>query len=367
VAELDAIVAAIEDWIDRAVPFALATVVGVRGSTYRGLAARQLMALDGTSIGTVSGGCLDQDVAAIAARVAGTGVPETVEFDLTSDDEAVWGWGIGCNGATRLLVEPAEGAAGFASMIREIRAGQRPTAVVHSIGEGIPGRRALVTLSSVEGSLPAGAVEEARAAIEIGWHRVVEEGPWRFLVEVVGAPSRLIVFGAGHDATPLAASAALLGFEVIVADERRQFLTEERFASAKELIQVEAGGLAAAIGPDPRTYVVLMSHNYLRDLAALRSLLGTDVAYIGALGPGQRLGRLLADLRREGAVISEADLDKLHGPAGLDIGAEGPVEIAWSVMSEVLAVRRGRPGGRLRVRKGPTLASSSLLAGESTE
>ena len=106
-------------------------------------------------------------------------------------------------------------------------------------------------------------------AIEIGWHRVVEDGPWRFLVEVVGAPSRLIAFGAGHDATPLAASAAQLGFEVIVADERRQFLTEERFASAKELIQVEAGGLAAAIGPDPRTYVVLMSHNYLRDLAAL--------------------------------------------------------------------------------------------------
>jgi xanthine/CO dehydrogenase XdhC/CoxF family maturation factor len=367
VAELEAIVAAVEDWTERGVPFALATVVGVRGSTYRGLAARQLMAQDGTSIGSVSGGCLDQDVAAIAARVIETGVAETVEFDLTADDEAVWGWGIGCNGATRLLVEPADSAARLASVIRQIRGGQRPTAIVHSIGEGIPGSMAMVTLSSVDGSLPAGVVEEARAAIEIGWHRVAEEGPWRFLVEVIGAPSRLVVFGAGHDAAPLAAGAAQLGFEVIVVDERRQFLTEERFPTAKELIQVEAGGLAEAIGPDPRTFVVLMSHNYLRDLAALGSLLGTDVAYIGALGPGNRLGRLLADLRADGAVITESDLDKLHGPAGLDIGAEGPVEIAWSVLSEVLAVRRHRPGGRLRVRKGPDRSGAATVGDGSGE
>jgi xanthine/CO dehydrogenase XdhC/CoxF family maturation factor len=110
-----------------------------------------------------------------------------------------------------------------------------------------------------------------------------------------------------------------------------------------------------------------MSHNYLRDLAALRSLVGTEVAYIGALGPGERLGRLLSDLRGEGVVITEADLGKLHGPAGLDIGAEGPVEIAWSVMSEILAVRRSRPGGRLRVRKGPTRPPPPALPERSEE
>jgi xanthine dehydrogenase accessory factor len=96
-----------------------------------------------------------------------------------------------------------------------------------------------------------------------------------------------------------------------------------------------------------------MSHNYLRDLDALTSLLGTDVAYIGALGPGERLQRMLDDLSSGGIEVADSDLSKMHGPAGLDIGAEGPVEIAWSVLAEVLAVSRGKSGGVLRSRKGP--------------
>src|SRR5688500_19652335 len=97
------LITAITDWAERGVPFALATVVGVRGSTYRGLAARQLVAEDGTSVGTVSGGCLDSDLGVVAARVRATRQPELVEFDLTADDEAIWGWGIGCDGVTELL------------------------------------------------------------------------------------------------------------------------------------------------------------------------------------------------------------------------------------------------------------------------
>src|SRR5690606_9308169 len=95
------------------------------------------------------------------------------------------------------------------------------------------------------------------------------------------------------------------------------------------------------------------SHNYLRDLGALESLLGTDVAYIGALGPGERLQRMLDDLATRDVSVGPADLRKLRGPAGLDIGAEGPVEIGWSIMAEVLAVLRGKEGGPLRDRKGP--------------
>ena len=106
----DQLITTIQDWASRNVSFALATVVGVRGSTYRGLAARQLVAADGTSVGTVSGGCLDSDLAGMATRVVLSGRPELIEFDLTADDEAIWGWGIGCNGATELLVEPADSA-----------------------------------------------------------------------------------------------------------------------------------------------------------------------------------------------------------------------------------------------------------------
>ncbi len=135
------------------------------------------------------------------------------------------------------------------------------------------------------------------------------------LLEVVGAPSRLVVCGAGHDAAPLVRFGAELGFEVTVVDDRRQFLTEDRFPDAAHLVHARPSDVSSVIETDPRTYVVLMSHNYLRDLDYLRSLIGTEVAYIGALGPGARLQRLLDDLQTEGTLLLESDLRKLHGPA----------------------------------------------------
>ena len=138
-----------------------------------------------------------------------------------------------------------------------------------------------------------------------------------------------------------------------VVDDRRQFLTEDRFPDAAHLVHVQPADLTSVVDADQRTYVVLMSHNYLRDLDYLRSLVGTDVAYIGALGPGARLGRMIDELRTEGVDVGGHDLAKLHGPAGLDVGAEGPVEIAWAILSEILAVRRHKPAGFLKDRKGP--------------
>jgi xanthine/CO dehydrogenase XdhC/CoxF family maturation factor len=353
--ELERILEAITDWSHRGVDFALATVVGVRGSTYRGLAARQLVDGEGASVGTVSGGCLDTELRRIAGDVIRAGQARLAEFDLTADDEAVWGWGIGCNGATELLVEPASTAASLATHLAAIRAGQRPAALVHTLAGGRPGARAVVTHASVEGSLPAALVEEARLALEEGRHRRAEDSGLTVLIEVVGSPSRLIVCGAGHDAVPVVKAGAELGFEVIVVDDRRQFLAQERFPEAAALVHAEARELAKVVDLDRRSYVVVMSHNYLRDLEYLRVLVGSDVAYVGALGPGERLRRLLDDLSGDGVPLPEEVLARVHGPAGLDIGAEGPVEIAWSIMAEVLAVRRARTGGLLRARKGPVL------------
>jgi xanthine dehydrogenase accessory factor len=350
VPEIDRIRETIKDWSDRGLGFALATVVGVRGSTYRGLAARQLVAADGTSVGTVSGGCLDSDLHAIAARVIGDNTPEVVEFDLTADDEAVWGWGIGCNGATRLLVEPGGSALALAALLAELSGAQRPAAVVHVLSGAIPATRAVVTHNSVDGSLPASVVDSARLALIDSRHRLVDLEGVEALIEVVGSPSRLVVCGAGHDAVPLVRYGAELGFEVIVVDDRRQFLTAERFPEASALVHCEPRDLGSAVELDQRAHVVLMSHNYLRDLDYLRGLLGADVAYIGALGPGARLQRLLSDLD-DGA----PGLSILYGPAGLDIGAEGPSEIALAIMAEIVAVRRAKSGGHLRARKGPDM------------
>ncbi len=360
-AELDRILDAIHDWSEHGVGFALATVVGVRGSTYRGLGARQLVAADGAGVGTVSGGCLDQELHRIALEVIETHRAQIVEFDLTADDEAIWGWGIGCNGATRLLVEPAGSARDLARHILAARADQRPLAITHVLDPGplglAVGARRYDRLDGDGadglGDLDAPVQELARRALHRGRHELVTVGGAELFIEVVGAPSRLVICGAGHDATPVARYGTELGFEVVVVDDRRQVLDRERFDREVALVHGRPADLAEHVELDARTYVVVMSHNYLRDLDYLRCLIGTEVAYIGALGPGARLERLLKDLEAEGVEVGETDLAKIHAPAGLDVGAEGPQEIAWAILAEILAVRRGRGAGFLRRRKGP--------------
>lgn len=355
--ELDGILEAMTDWRTRRIRFALATVVGVRGSTYRGLAARQLISSDGTSIGTVSGGCLDAELTAAARDVVESGASRIVEFDLTADDEAVWGWGIGCNGVTVVLIEPDHTVTPLASGLDRLRSGIDTGVLMHAVDES--GRRWFPWEDRPEAMerLAAHAFDDGRTTLAR-----VPEMDLTVLLEVFGGPPRLLVCGAGHDAVPLVRLGAGLGFEVIVVDDRRQFLTHDRFPDATSLIAGEPSELARAVDLDRRTHAVLITHNYLRDLEYLRSMLGTSVAYIGALGPGERLERLVEDLRDSGDQPSPQDLAKLHGPAGLDIGAEGPIEIAWSILTEIQAARRGRDAGFLRDTKGPDLRPGSQAA-----
>lgn len=347
--ELDRILETARDWSRRHLPYALATVVGVRGSTYRGLGARQLVGADGTSVGTVSGGCLDQDLHRQAQKVIESGRPALVEFDLTADDEAVWGWGIGCNGATELIVEPAERVEELAAQLGST---PRPAVLIHHLEGERLGQRIVVrpAQSSEFGELALRATTE-------GWNRVEQTPDGRVMVEVLGAPRRLIVCGAGHDAIPVVRFGAELGYEVTVADDRRPFLAEERFPGVTAMVQTPPGELAEAVDLGATSSVVIMSHNYLRDLDYLAATFGRGVAYIGVLGPGDRLRRLLDDLAERGIEPDRHDVEVLHGPAGLDIGAEGPVEIAWSILAEITAVRRSHGGGFLRERKGPSVVA----------
>lgn len=341
--ELDLILETARDWHEDGVEFALATVVAVRGSTYRGLGARQLLAADGAGVGTVSGGCLDNDLRAVALQVMETGGARLVEFDLTADDEAVWGWGIGCNGATELLVEPA---APVIDLVTQLEGVERPVAIIHYLSDDRLGRRDLIQPSDAAGEMSQilALGENARAR--------VEGRP--AMIEVIGQPRSLVVCGAGHDAAPLVELASRLGYETTVVDDRRQFLSPSRFPDAARLVRCEPRELAVKVELGTTTAVVVMTHNYLRDLGFLEALIDTGVGYIGLLGPGDRLSRLLADLAEEGIQPAPSDLAVIHGPAGLDLGAEGPTEIAWSILSEILAVRRGAGGGFLRSRKGPT-------------
>ncbi|MBA2425819.1 MAG: XdhC family protein [Actinobacteria bacterium] len=287
-------------------------------------------------------------------------------YDLTADDEVIWGWGLGCNGAIEVFVEPGDKAAEVADALALALEEERSIAVATVIEtglEGVPtGARLLVHPGGVEGGVGVARADEAigvaaASALATGATAIVPialgGAELRVFIEVLQPPLRMLVCGAGHDAIPLVRAASALGWRVVVVDDRDAFLDEQRFPGATGFVAAPPAEVAAAAGVDGRTYAVVMSHNYLRDRDYLRSLLGTEVGYIGMLGPNARLERLLEDLGRDGVVPSAGDLAKLYGPAGLDIGAEGPDEIAASIIAEVLATSRSRGAGFLRERPGP--------------
>lgn len=349
---------------------ALATVVGARGSTYRRPGARLLVSDSGELIGNISGGCLDNDIKIEAREVmAGKGA-RLVDFDLTADDEAVWGWGLGCNGALEVFVEPPDHAAEVVGSLKLALQERRSIGLVTVLSGTVPGvekgARIVVhpdgrTESSV-GDADADA-EATHSALEALAERkpgrktlsVGDKGELSVFVEPLEPPMRLLICGAGEDVIPLVRLAAAIGWETVVADDRDNLLNRDRFPEATEFVHLpKALEVVDKAGVDRLTAAVVMTHNYLRDQDHLQALLGTDVMYIGMLGPKTRLKRLLPDLATEGVYPSEEDEAKIYGPAGLDIGAEGPDEIAWALIAEIMAVRSGRNAGFLKNRQGPT-------------
>ena len=347
---------------------ALATIVAVRGSTYRRPGARLLVPEEGAPIGNISGGCLEGDVADVARLVMKEGVARLASWDLTADDDAVWGLGLGCNGAIAVFVEPADKAAEVAGALRMALEEERPISVVTVLETTVPGveygaRLVVRPGGETEGTL--GDRQLDRAAAEAALLLLAKEhsevrrlagtdGEVRAFVEVLEPPLRLLVCGAGHDAIPLVRAATVLGWKAIVVDDRPGFLNEERFPGAAGFVSVERPDMAAKVAPvDERTHAVVMTHNFLRDKDYLRSLLSSPARYIAMLGPSARTERLIAELREEGVEFGEAERARIHGPAGLDLGSEGPEEIAQAIVAEIIAARHGRKGGFLRERKGP--------------
>jgi len=365
VSEITDVLEAIESLSARGERMALATIVAVRGSTYRRPGARLLVPEQGAPVGNISGGCLEGDVADMARVVMSEGTARLAGWDLTADDDAVWGLGLGCNGAIEVFIEPADEAVEVAHALRTALEEEQPICVVTVLesrdGEISPGSRIVVRRDGEpQGSLgdPAADVEAIAAARELlgaerSEVRTLARGV-RVFVEVLEPPLRLLVCGAGHDAIPLVRAARNLGWDPIVVDDRPGLLQHERFPEASGFVPVvspEHVGKVAAI--DGRTHAVVMTHNFLRDKEYLRSLLDSDAGYIGMLGPSARTQRLVMDLADEGVDITDADRDRIHGPAGLDLGAEGPEEIAQAIVAEIVAVRHGRQGGLLKERPGP--------------
>ena len=249
--EITDVLQAIESLSAKGERMALATIVAVRGSTYRRPGARLLVPEEGAPIGNISGGCLEGDVADMARVVMSEGTARLAGWDLTADDDAVWGLGLGCNGAIEVFIEPADQAADVAHALRVALEEERPICVVTVLESEDDGRRAGLAARRAprrrpEGSLgqadvDAEAIAAARELLdaERSEVRTFAHGV-RAFVEVLEPPLRLLVCGAGHDAIPLVRAARGIGWSPIVVDDRPGFLNDERFPEATGFVHVEA-------------------------------------------------------------------------------------------------------------------------------
>jgi xanthine dehydrogenase accessory factor len=216
-------------------------------------------------------------------------------------------------------------------------------------GEGAGSKLLVVEGGETVGDGPA---ELARLADDVqrgGRNRLLELDGRTVFAEVYGPPPRLFVYGAVDTAEALCRGAALLGWTSIVADARATFATRERIPSADELIVAWPEEALAQVAPDHQTAVVVLTHDDKFDEPALQGALATDAFYVGALGSRRNQERRRERLREAG--VDDEALDRIHGPCGLDVGADTQAETALSILAEILAVRAGRSGGPLREAK----------------
>jgi xanthine dehydrogenase accessory factor len=347
----------------------LATVVQVAGSAYRRPGARMLMTEERWHAGSISGGCLERELVRRAMWLTSEGKVARVTFDSLSEDEALW-LGTGCGGRVDVLLERLRPEDGLNPLdfltgcVRQRQAGVLAT-VVHAEGSPLvaEGARLLLGGGGAQRAAPGllqavPALEaEARAALEAGRTQSrtyeVEGGRVHMLLEVVQPPLPLLVFGSGHDVVPLVDTARAVGWHVTVATRRPQELVARLGNRADAVVGCRYEEVTSAVELGARTAAVVMTHHYESDKALLEALLPSPVRYIGVLGPRSRTERILEELVREGRGGTEAQRARVYGPAGLDIGAEGPEEIALAIVAEVRAVVAGHGGGSLRDRQGP--------------
>jgi xanthine/CO dehydrogenase XdhC/CoxF family maturation factor len=355
-----------------------------------------LVCESGTSTGTISAGCLESDVIEHAKRVLRTDAAKLVEYNTAStSDEMTWGLGLGCSGIVRVLVEPLASGSLYIEALRrscEVRPDAASVSVAtvyhYAPSELAPAAARIATGArlfineegdvsheKLSGEMAAMLESEVRALTRGGVTSAaciydVDGVAAKVFIETLLPPVPLVVLGAGHDALPVVELARTLGWQTEVVDPQARPASRSRFAIADRVTLSRPEDVEAHVRITPRTMTLLMSHNYSQDLVLLKFLLASPARYIGVMGPRKRTERMLRDL----AATEETNRARLHSPAGLDIGANGPAEIALSILAEMRAVLEGRRGGMLRERRGSihgrpvdgecvTLAEEQILPG----
>jgi xanthine dehydrogenase accessory factor len=304
---------------DESRPTAVAMVVGTKRSAPRPIGSRLLVTDSGEMYGSVSGGCVESDVALRAQEVLRTGTPELITYGISDDD--AFDVGLPCGGEIDVFIQPLD------------------TDEVRRVAEAVDGDQRLAVTTTLTGEA-AGAKRYGDGEAHSAARR---EGD--ALVEQYAPAPVLMVFGAVDTAQAVCRIAKTVGFRTIVSDARAKFATAERLPDADQVIVGWPAMAYEQHPPDAATYVVVLTHDARFDEPALGPALRSEAAYIGALG-----SRRAQDKRRErllNAGYKESEIERISGPLGLDIGALTPSETAISIMAEVIAAQRGRNGGRL--------------------
>jgi xanthine dehydrogenase accessory factor len=297
---------------------AVATVVATRKSSPRPVGSKLFVSESGEIEGSVSGGCVENDVVLAAQEVLAGGDPRLLTYGIT--DDMAFTVGLPCGGEIDVFVEPLRDVV-ESGVVLTVIAGEGVGEKVHD-------------------------AELELVALRRGSSHVVQTEDRTLFADVHADPPRLFVYGAVDTAESLCAAAKLLGWRTIVADARPRFATQERLPSADEILVSWPDEAVAQVAPDAATAIVVLTHDDKFDMPLVRAALVTDAFYVGWVGSRRNQERRRGVLRDEG--VPDEELDRISGPSGLDLGAHSPAETAVSILGEILAVRAGRDGGRLR-------------------
>jgi xanthine/CO dehydrogenase XdhC/CoxF family maturation factor len=345
---------------------AMATVVQVRGSSYRSPGARMLITDDGKWVGSISGGCLEGDALRKARQVMADNKPFTVTYDTREDSNQNLGIGLGCNGVIDVLLEPVNSDEQgnpvkiFESLINLKEPVALATIFSNKLftGEKLlidTNREKLISFSNsrIENIVMQDLVKvfETRKCEAKKYN--IHGDELEVFIELIQPSISLIIFGGGFDARPVSQLAKSLGWEVMVTDECVAHIAPVFFPAADKLTLCQRDFIDRDFNVTPFTACVLMSHNYEYDRDVLKKLITSPAPYIGILGPRKRFDKMLREFAGKGITLSSDDLHRIHSPIGLDIGAETPDEIAMSIISEIHSKFNNRSGGFLKYREAP--------------
>ena len=336
----------------------LATIVNTFGSTYRQKGAKMLITEKGEMMGTLSGGCVENDIFHYTKQISSE--PLLMSYDATSSEDLIWGFGLGCNGVVQILLEKLDSLNNLSplNLINECLKSQRYGAIatIFSVEGRVNlkiGSRFILypddtTYTDIQNQELKKAIASDTIAAKNTRQSTVNKyqlssGSVEVFIDVIQPPTSLIIFGAGRDVLPVVKLAKVIGWQVTLVDCRAQEKTYQRFALADKIILTRRDIISQQISVDENIVTVVMTHNYFDDRDIIKFLLPTSIPYLGVMGSKNRIAKIIEELNP-----TKTQLEKLYSPIGLNIGADTPAEIASAIVTEIQAVLTKRNAGFLR-------------------